>query len=190
LDGRFYRQLDKRSKLATRLITGVGYAFGNAEIMPYIKQFSAGGSSSIRAFPARSIGPGTFNTLANDSIVFIDQRGDIKLEGNIEYRFDISKIMKGAVFIDAGNIWLIKADSLRQGGQFNKSTFLKELAVGTGIGFRLDFNFFILRFDLAFPLRKPYRDENDRWVIDEINFRSSNWRKENLILNIAIGYPF
>ena len=190
LDGRFYRQLDKRSKLATRLIMGVGYAFGNAEIMPYIKQFSVGGSSSIRAFPARSVGPGTFNTLANDSIVFIDQRGDIKLEGNVEYRFDITKIMKGAVFVDAGNIWLIKEDSLRQGGQFNKSKFLNELAVGTGFGFRFDFNFFVLRFDLAFPLRKPYREEGDRWVFDEINFRSSNWRKENLILNIAIGYPF
>ena len=190
LDGRFYRQLDKHTKIATRLITGVGYAFGNAENMPYIKQFSVGGSSSLRAFPARSVGPGTFNSLANDSIVFIDQRGDIKLEGNVEYRFDITKIVKGAVFVDAGNIWLIKEDSLRAGGQFNKSKFLKEIAVGTGFGLRFDFNFFVLRFDLAFPLRKPYRDENDRWVMNEIDFSSSAWRRENLILNIAIGYPF
>jgi outer membrane protein insertion porin family len=190
LDGRFYRQLDKRSKIATRIITGVGYAYGNAEYMPYIKQFSVGGSSSLRAFPARSVGPGTYNTLANDSIVFIDQRGDIKLEANAEYRFDITKIIKGAVFVDAGNIWLIKEDSLRPGGQFNKSKFLKELAVGTGLGLRFDFNFFVLRFDLAFPLRKPYRDENDRWVLDEINFSNRTWRSENLILNIAIGYPF
>ena len=134
--------------------------------------------------------PGTFNTLENDSIVFIDQRGDIKLEGNIEYRFDIVKIIKGAVFLDAGNIWLIKEDSLRPGGQFNKTRFLKEIAVGTGFGVRFDFNFFVLRFDLAFPLRKPYRDENDRWVIDEIDLSSRTWRRENLILNIAIGYPF
>lgn len=190
LDGRFYRQLNKRSKIATRLIMGIGYAFGNAETMPYIKQFSVGGSSSLRAFPARSVGPGTFNTLANDSVIFIDQRGDLKLEGNAEYRFDITKVMKGAVFVEAGNIWLIKEDSLRQGGQFNKSQFLKELAVGTGFGLRFDFNFFVLRFDLAFPLRKPYRDENNRWVVDEINFGSSAWRRENLILNIAIGYPF
>jgi len=190
LDGRYYRQFDKHSKLATRIVAGVGYAYGNSENMPYIKQFSVGGSSSLRAFPARSVGPGTFNSLENDSIVFIDQRADIKLEGNIEYRFDIMKVMKGAVFLDAGNIWLIKEDSLRAGGQFNASTFLKEIAVGTGFGLRFDFNFFVLRFDLAFPLRKPYREENDRWVIDEINFGSKDWRRENLILNIAIGYPF
>lgn len=98
--------------------------------------------------------------------------------------------MKGAVFLDAGNIWLIRADSLRAGGQFNKSTFIKEIAVGTGFGLRFDFNFFVLRFDLAFPLRKPYREENNRWVFDEIDFGSSVWRRENLILNIAIGYPF
>jgi outer membrane protein assembly factor BamA len=189
-DFRFYREFSKRTKLATRIIAGVGYAYGNSDNMPYIKQFSVGGSSSVRAFPARSVGPGTFNTLANDSIVFIDQRGDIKLEGNVEYRFDITKVMKGAVFLDAGNIWLMKEDSLRPGGKFNKSKFLKELAVGTGLGIRFDFNFFVLRFDLAFPLRKPYRDENDRWVINEIDFTSSAWRRENLILNIAIGYPF
>lgn len=190
LDGRFYHQFSKHSKIATRIVAGVGYAFGNAENMPYIKQFSVGGSSSLRAFPARSVGPGTFNSLANDSIVFIDQRGDIKLEGNIEYRFDLIKVMKGALFLDAGNIWLIKEDSLRPGGQFNKSKFMNEIAVGTGFGLRFDFNFFVLRFDLAFPLRKPYREENNRWVIDEINFGSSAWRRENLILNIAIGYPF
>lgn len=190
LDGRYYHQFDKHNKIATRILAGAGYAYGNSENMPYIKQFSVGGSSSLRAFPARSVGPGTFNSLTNDSIFFIDQRADIKLEGNIEYRFDIIKVMKGAMFLDAGNIWLIKEDSLRAGGQFNKSKFLKEIAVGTGFGLRFDFNFFVLRFDVAFPLRKPYRDENNRWVMDEINFGNKNWRRKNLILNIAIGYPF
>ncbi|WP_127121102.1 translocation and assembly module lipoprotein TamL [Chryseotalea sanaruensis] len=190
LDGRYYHQFDKHNKIATRVLAGVGYAYGNAENMPYIKQFSVGGSSSLRAFPARSVGPGTFNFLDTDSILFIDQRADIKLEGNVEYRFDIIKVMKGALFFDAGNIWLIKEDSLRTGGQFNKSKFLQEIAVGTGFGLRFDFNFFVLRFDLAFPLRKPYREEKNRWAIDEINFGNKNWRRENLILNIAIGYPF
>ncbi len=190
LDGRYYHQFDTHNKIATRLLAGLGYAYGNSENMPYIKQFSVGGSSSLRAFPARSVGPGTFNYLEQDSVVFIDQRADIKLEANLEYRFDIIKVMKGAVFLDAGNIWLIRDDSLRAGGQFNRSTFIKEIAVGTGLGLRLDFNFFVLRFDLAFPLRKPYREEKNRWVFDEINFGSSNWRRENLILNIAIGYPF
>ena len=160
--------------------------------MPYIKQFSIGGSSSIRAFPARSIGPGTYNVRDNiptDSTLFIDQRGDIKLEGNLEYRFDIIKALKGAVFVDAGNIWLARADTLhRPGGEFHSDKFLRQLAVGTGLGLRLDFSFFVLRFDLAFPLRKPYLD--DPWVMDDIDFGSSAWRKENLIFNIDIVYPF
>lgn len=191
VDFRYYYQIDEHNKLATRLITGVGYAYKNSITMPYIKQFSIGGSSSIRAFPARSIGPGTYNVRDNipiDSTLFIDQRGDIKLEGSIEYRFDIIKALKGAVFVDAGNIWLARVDPHRPGGEFHSDTFLRQLAVGTGVGLRLDFSFFVLRFDLAFPLRKPYLD--DPWVIDDINFGSSDWRKENLILNIAIGYPF
>jgi outer membrane protein assembly factor BamA len=191
VDFRYYYQIDEHNKLATRLIAGVGYAYKNSTTLPYIKQFSIGGSSSIRAFPARSIGPGTYNVregIPQDSTLFIDQRGDIKLEANVEYRFDIIKSLKGAVFADAGNIWLARPDPFRPGGEFNKSTFLRQLAVGTGVGLRLDFSFFVLRFDLAFPLRKPYLE--DPWVLDKIDFGSSAWRKENLIFNIAIGYPF
>ncbi|HMG92869.1 MAG TPA: BamA/TamA family outer membrane protein [Chryseolinea sp.] len=192
VDFRYYYQLDEHNKLATRFITGVGYAYSNSTTLPYIKQFSIGGSSSIRAFPARSIGPGSYNVRENipeDSTLFIDQRGDIKLEGSAEYRFDIFKSLKGAVFVDAGNIWLMRADTLhRPGGEFNVHTFLDQIAVGTGVGLRFDFSFFVLRFDLAFPLRKPYLE--DAWVTDEIDFGSSAWRKENLIFNIAIGYPF
>jgi outer membrane protein insertion porin family len=191
VDFRYYYQIDEHNKLATRFITGVGYAYKNSTTLPYIKQFSIGGSSSIRAFPARSIGPGTYNVrdgIPQDSTLFIDQRGDIKLEGSVEYRFDIIKALKGAVFVDAGNIWLMRVDPHRPGGEFNSDTFLNQIAVGTGAGLRLDFSFFVLRFDLAFPLRKPYLD--DPWVGDEIDFGSRAWRKENLILNIAIGYPF
>ncbi len=112
------------------------------------------------------------------------------MEANIEYRFDILKALKGAVFFDAGNIWLLKEDELRKGGKFNKDTFLNEIAAGTGVGIRYDFNFFILRFDVAFPVRKPFLLESNRWVIDEIDFGSKDWRRKNLILNIAIGYPF
>jgi outer membrane protein insertion porin family len=192
IDFRYYWQFDERNKLATRLVVGAGYAYKNSTTLPYIKQFSIGGSNSIRAFPARSIGPGTYNIRAeSDSTTrFIDQRGDIKLEGNIEYRFDITKIFKGAVFLDAGNIWLLQnPNNERQGGTFNTKTFLNELAVGTGIGLRLDFSFFVLRLDTAFPLRKPYLVD-DPWVIDDIDFGRKAWRKENLIFNIAIGYPF
>jgi outer membrane protein assembly factor BamA len=197
VDFRYYWQFDLHNKLATRLILGAGYAYSNSETMPYIKQFSIGGSNSIRAFPARSIGPGTYNVRDDEDATaqFIDQRGDIKIEGNIEYRFDIVKILKGAVFVDAGNIWLLQQNKEegqqeeRKGGTFNTKTFLNELAVGTGLGLRFDFSFFVLRLDTAFPLRKPYLVD-DPWVIDNIDMGSSTWRKENLVFNIAIGYPF
>jgi outer membrane protein insertion porin family len=197
VDFRYYHQFDLHNKLATRIIVGAGYAYKNAETMPYIKQFSIGGSNSIRAFPARSLGPGTYNVREDPAVEtqFIDQRGDIKLEGNIEYRFDIIKFLKGAVFVDAGNIWLLQREDVadgeepRKGGRFHTDTFLNELAVGTGVGLRFDFNFFVLRLDTAFPLRIPSRID-DPWVADDINMGSSTWRKENLVFNIAIGYPF
>lgn len=201
VDVRFFYNFDKRNRLATRIIAGAGHAYGNSVTMPYIKQFSVGGSNSVRAFPARTVGPGTFNVHEelttpdpNNDVgavpIFIDQRGDLKLEGNLEYRFDIAGFLKGATFVDAGNIWLIREDPARPGGKFRSGDFLQELAVGTGVGLRMDFNFFVLRFDLAFPLRKPWLPAADRWVFDEIDFGSSSWRSDNLILNIAIGYPF
>ncbi|MEX2231488.1 MAG: BamA/TamA family outer membrane protein [Cyclobacteriaceae bacterium] len=203
IDFRYYFNFGKNNKLATRVVLGTGYAYKNSRTMPYIKQFSIGGSNSIRAFPARTVGPGTYSITEeippNENTeeepeenprLFIDQRADIKLEANAEFRFDIINFLKGAVFVDAGNIWLIQEDADRPGGRFQKDQFLNELAVGTGAGLRFDFNFFVLRFDLAFPLRKPYLPENERWVFDEIDFGSSSWRSDNLILNIAIGYPF
>jgi outer membrane protein insertion porin family len=200
IDLRHYWQFDPRNKLASRIIIGAGYAYKDLTTLPYVKQYSIGGSNSIRAFPARSLGPGTYNVRQySDSVQFIDQRADIKLEGNIEYRFDIIKMLKGAVFLDGGNIWLLKqvhpdSAGYRDGGSFHANTFLKQLAVGTGLGLRFDFSFFVLRLDIAFPLRKPWlvNDpvDNDPWVIDNIDFGSKTWRKENLIFNIAIGYPF
>lgn len=203
IDFRYYLNFDQSNKLATRIVVGSGYAYGNSRHLPYIKQFSIGGSNSIRAFPARTVGPGTFDTNTQllppetpgeepvrNTLMFIDQRADMKLEGNAEFRFDIINFLKGAVFVDAGNIWLIREDPDRPGGLFEKDKFLQQLAVGTGAGLRFDFNFFILRFDLAFPLRKPYLPPNERWVFDEIDFGSPSWRSDNFILNIAIGYPF
>jgi outer membrane protein insertion porin family len=198
IDFRHYWQLDVHNKLASRLIIGTGYAYGNSEVLPYIKQFSIGGSNSLRAFPARSIGPGAYSVLTDENFLppseipsFVDQRGDIKLEGNVELRFDIIKAFKGALFVDAGNIWLWK-DPEEPGSQreFKTDMFASQLAVGTGLGFRFDFNFFVLRFDTAFPLRKPYLEPGNRWVLDEIDFSSSRWRGDNIVFNIAIGYPF
>lgn len=184
IDFRHYWRFNKSHKLASRFIAGVGYAYGNSVVMPYTKQFSIGGSSSVRAFRPRAVGPGTFEPAADQ--LFIDQTADIKLEGNVEYRFDLVGSFKGALFVDAGNVWTIKEDESRPGGEFS-SDFLNQLAVGTGVGLRFDIEFFVLRFDLAFPLKVP---ASPGWKFSEIAIQDRDWRKQNLILNIAIGYPF
>lgn len=190
-DFRYHWQLNEHQKIAMRVMAGAGYAYGNAETLPYVKQYSIGGASSIRAFPARTLGPGSYNRSEDpayneDSISFTDQYGEIKMEGNAEYRFDIYKAIKGALFLDAGNIWTFREDSARVGSQFLADQFYKQLAVGAGIGLRFDFGFFLLRFDTAIPLRRP----DSGWVVNDIDLRSAAWRKENIIFSIAIGYPF
>lgn len=187
---RYFYHLNKTDLLGVRLIMGAGLPYTNSTTMPYNKQYFAGGPSSIRAFFSRSLGPGTYVIPDSLAIISIDQAGDINLETNVEYRFDIYKVFKGALFADAGNIWLVNNDPQRPGGQFNLNTFYRELAVGTGVGLRFDYSLIILRLDAAFPLRKPYLPEGERWVINKINFGSGYWRKDNIIWNIAIGYPF
>jgi outer membrane protein assembly factor BamA len=189
-DFRHYLKLGGESQLASRIIVGAGYTYGNSTEMPFIKQFFIGGTNSLRAFRARSIGPGSFNSAPTTVNSFLpDESGDIKLEINTEYRAKIYGLVKGALFIDAGNIWLLNENSEKPGAKFSNK-FLSELAVGTGAGLRFDFSFLILRTDLAFPIRKPYLSEGNRWVMDKIDFGSAPWRRENLIFNIAIGYPF
>ena len=117
--------------------------------------------------------------------------GDLRFEWNTEYRFPIFGYFKGALFVDAGNIWLLKdIDDTTPGGVFKWNNFYKEIAVGTGLGFRLDLSFLVIRMDIAFPLRKPYLEEGERWVISDIDFSSKAWRKDNIQWNFAIGYPF
>lgn len=186
---RHYLRLGEDSQLASRIIVGAGFAYGNSTEMPFIKQFFIGGTNSIRAFRARSIGPGTYNPKDNTSAFLPDESGDVKLEFNTEYRAKIVSIVKGAVFLDAGNIWLLDDNPDKPGGKFSKK-FLNEIAVGAGVGLRFDLSFLVLRTDLAFPIRKPYLPEGQRWVLDEVNFGSGPWRKENLVFNLAIGYPF
>ncbi|WP_220628138.1 translocation and assembly module lipoprotein TamL [Confluentibacter sediminis] len=189
LEFRHYYNFAEETTLASRIILGAGIPYGNSKDLPFIKQFFIGGTSSIRAFRARSIGPGTFNGNETTNSFLPDQSGDLKLEFSTELRTKIYKIVKGAVFVDAGNIWLLNESDEKPGAKFS-GKFLDELAVGTGIGLRFDFDFLVLRTDLAFPLRKPYLPKGDRWVMDDIDFGNSSWRKENLIFNLAIGYPF
>ncbi len=180
----------KNSKMVFRLFGGVGKAYGNSSTLPYVKQFFSGGPNSIRAFPINSLGPGSFLQPRTSDAIFIQQGGDIKLESNAEYRFDIFKFLKGAAFVDAGNIWLLKNDPAVTSPPFAFDRFYKEIAVGAGVGLRVDVSFFVLRFDLGVPLRKPWLPESERWVINKISLGDPNWRSDNLILNVAIGYPF
>jgi outer membrane protein assembly factor BamA len=189
LDGRAYYNFPDKSKLAFRVYTGLAVPYGNSSTLPYVKQFFSGGPNSIRAFSINSLGPGTYNQNI-DSLGFLRLGGDVKLEINAEYRFNIFRFLKGALFTDAGNVWLLKSNPSTIGTPFSFSGFAGEMAVGAGFGLRIDVSLFLLRFDLAMPLRKPWMEKNNRWVIDEIDPGSPEWRSENLLLNVAIGYPF
>lgn len=188
-DFRFYHKFSEKTSLATRAIAGLAYPYGNSEHIPFSRQFFSGGSNSVRAFRARTLGPGSFDPRTIESGYYFDQSGDVKLELNAEYRANLYKFLNVAVFADAGNVWLVNEDPDRPGAKFSKE-FLSEIAVGAGVGLRLDFSILILRLDLAMPLRVPYYERGDRWTFDKINFGDSSWRRDNLILNIAIGYPF
>lgn len=186
------------STFVLRFNAGVGLPYGQSSALPYIKQYYAGGPYSLRGWRIRSLGPGSSNdsSVLNNSI-YIDRTGDIKLEFNSEFRFDIVQLfagfikLNGAFFADAGNIWLARKDPGFPGGEFKFSTLGQDVATDVGAGARFDIASFItLRFDLAFPIKKPYVFENSGWVVNQINFGDPTWRSNNLVLNIAIGYPF
>jgi outer membrane protein assembly factor BamA len=179
-DFRYYLNGFNKS-LALRLYAGVGIPYLNSNVLPYVEQFFSGGAYSVRGFTARTLGPGSFYEETSN---YIDQSGDIKLEANLEFRFGISRITKGALFIDTGNIWLHNEDENRPGSQFHFNTFYDQLAVGTGFGLRFDFNFFVLRADLGIPLRTPYVQDDSNWLAGTGNPLS------RALFYFAIGYPF
>ena len=186
----FFLGKKKQKSLATRLIAAWGYPFGNSGTMPYIKQFFSGGAYSVRGFPAFSIGPGTYTPPADlKTLFFLQQGGEIKLEFNAEYRFPLISVVKGAWFFDAGNTWLNNSNPDIPGGKFTK-TFYKELAASVGFGLRADVQFFVLRLDLGIPVRRPWLPDGERWVVKDIDLSSGDWRRNNLVLNLAFGYPF
>ncbi len=198
-DLRLYLRWQKERTLVSRIYAGWGVPYGNSTTLPFIKQFYSGGPYSVRAFNIRSLGPGNFNAeTENATTDYFDQSGNLKLEANVEYRFPLFSYLKGAFFIDAGNVWLtgdysdIEADqrnssfseTLFTDGKFEKD-WLSEVAAGVGFGVRLDIQSFVIRLDLASPLRIPYLDENERW---NVPFFSN--ADNNMTLNFAIGYPF
>jgi outer membrane protein insertion porin family len=148
---------NRTNEIAGRIYAGIGVPFGDSQSLPYIKQFEAGGPVSMRAWTARSLGPGSYIDTSGLQTDYPFQKGDIKLEANIEYRFKLSSYFRSAVFLDAGNIWTIKFDPERPGSQF-RSDFYKQIALNAGVSLQLDV-FLLLRFDLAFKLRNPYKNE-------------------------------
>ncbi len=187
-EARQYQKLTPVITWANRIYMGYGYSYGNSNSLPFVKQYFIGGSNSVRAFRARTLGPGSYQSPLSSYIA--NEAGDIKLEVNTELRMKFLKLVEGAIFADAGNIWLQRENPEKPGGKFELGNMLSELGVGAGVGVRIDASILILRFDIAFPLRKPWLEKGDRWVVDRINPGIPEWRRENMVLNIAIGYPF
>ncbi|WP_036151759.1 translocation and assembly module lipoprotein TamL [Maribacter forsetii] len=198
-DLRLYLRWQKERTLVSRLYAGWGVPYGNSTTLPFVKQFYSGGPYSVRAFDIRSIGPGNFLPDTDDDTTdYYDQSGNLKLEANVEYRFPLFSYLKGAFFVDAGNVWLTgdyssliedeststSSVSLFTDGKFEKD-WLSEVAAGVGFGVRLDIQSFVIRLDLASPLRIPYLEENERWNVPFFGNVDNN-----MTLNFAIGYPF
>lgn len=179
-----YKGLPANTVLAGRFMVGAGVAYNNSKVMPYNEQFYIGGANSIRAFTIRSIGPGSYRPENVNKNSFLDQTGSFKLEMNLEYRFPLINQLHGAVFLDAGNIWLLKNDPMRPGGVLEARTFLKDIALGTGFGLRYDLDFLVIRGDLGIGLHTPYPNPNKKGYYNIKNF------KDGLAFHLAIGYPF
>ncbi len=168
--------------LVSRVMIGAEHAYGNSSAVPYAEQFYIGGANSIRAFTVRSLGPGSYRPPESQTNGYFDQTGTFKIELNTEYRFPIISVLHGAVFLDAGNIWLLKDDPLRPGGQLKASTFLRDIALGTGVGLRVDLGMIVVRGDLGYGLHAPYSTGSGGYF--NIPF------KKAFAFHLAIGYPF
>ena len=192
IDIRYHHYLNRINSLAYRFYVGVGYPFGNLDVLPFEKRYFSGGANSIRAWPVRGLGPGSYY---NQEASYYDQTGDIKLELNAEYRFKLFWALEGALFLDVGNIYTIRKDISPDEDEravFLFNDFADKLAVGTGLGLRFDLKYFIFRLDTGLKLRDPfdYSDYPDKhfkskWIPGS---RSYSW--DDVAFNFAIGYPF
>jgi outer membrane protein assembly factor BamA len=166
----------------------VAYAYGadNDYQLPYEKNFFIGGPSSVRAWKRRRLGPGSYLSTSN----LVEQPGSILLESSLEYRFKLFPLfgqMNGAIFVDAGNVWNMSQGNTDPSTQFMFSNFYNQIAVGTGFGLRWDFDFFLLRFDLATKVINPANPVNKKWVLPQTSFEGG---QNPIEYNIGIGYPF
>ena len=174
--------LDSRNKIAFHVGVGVGYPYGNAKILPFERTYFSGGANSVRGWSVRTLGPG--GMLADSVKSFADQVGDIRLDLNLEYRTKMFWKFELAAYVDAGNVWTMRPDKERKDGNFDFSRFYKEIAVSYGLGLRLDFDFFLIRFDTGMKAYNPMERGKDRWAILKPNL------KNNFAWHFAVGYPF
>ncbi len=176
-------KIDNNQYIATRIMAGAIHSYGNSEYAPYSEQFYIGGTNSLRAFTVRSVGPGSYRPDNVNSYTYLDETGTLKLEMNIEYRFRIVSDLHGALFVDAGNIWLLKEDKERPGGEFRFNTFGKQIALNTGVGARYDLGILVLRVDFGLGLHAPYKTKRSGYF-------NLNPLKDGFAWHFAIGYPF
>ena len=176
-------KINSSQYIATRIMAGAIHSYGNSEYSPYSEQFYIGGSNSLRAFTVRSVGPGSYRPGVINNYTYLDETGTLKLEMNIEYRFRIISDLHGALFIDAGNIWLLKEDKERPGGEFKFNTFAEQIALNTGFGARYDLGILVLRLDFGLGLHAPYDTGRKGYF-------NLNPLKDGFAWHFAIGYPF
>lgn len=169
--------------LVSRVAVGAAHAYGNSTQVPYAEQFYVGGANSIRAFAVRSIGPGSYKAPDGMPEDYFDRTGTFKFEANVEYRFPLMGPLHGALFVDAGNVWLLKNDPMRPGGTLEAKNFLREIALGTGFGLRFDISMLVVRADLGIGIHAPYNTGHGGYY-NMVNFGKS------LAFHLAIGYPF
>ncbi len=189
LELRYSRKLATNVYWSNRFNIGIGLPYGNSSYLPFTRQFVIGGSNSLRGFVPRQLGPGRVLTTPEQQIAYPQIGGDYKLEMQTELRFPLVSKLRGALFVDAGNIWSKNALIFGEEARLTRQ-FMKDIAVDGGIGIRLDITVLIIRLDVGIPLRKPWLPRGSEWVIDQISLGNSSWRKENIVLNVGIGYPF
>lgn len=184
VDFRFNTKYDENNATVYRIYAGAGLPYGNTpQTLPFERRFWVGGANSLRAWLPRSLGPGSYYSSSQ-----IDFSGDIKLELNAEYRFNVyHRWFEGAVFADAGNVWIMRDDPGRGSGVFRFNRFYRELGLGAGYGVRLNFDIILIRFDLALPLHDPSYNEGSRWLVTRLD--RGRWFS-TLNFNFGIGYPF
>ena len=177
-------RFDSHNELALHSDFGIAWPYGNSKILPFEKRYFAGGANSVRGWSVRSLGPGKYRG-TDGRIDFINQTGDMKLYLSAEYRTFLFWKLNGAVFLDAGNVWTLRNYAEQPGGQFKFDEFYKQMAVGYGIGLRLNFGYFILRFDMGMKAVNPaYESRNEHWAVLHPDF------SRDFCFHFAVGMPF